>query len=282
MKHSVRIFEVGPRDGLQNEPGIISTKNKIKLIDKLSECGYKRIEATSFVAPKWVPQMADAEAVMAGIKRHPKTKYTALTPNLQGLERALKAKVDEIAIFAAASETFSYKNINCTIEESLARFDLVLKQATHFKIPIRGYVSCVVACPYEGKINPSNVAKLAQKLIEMGCYEISLGDTIGVGQPNDIARMLDIVCKYVAPSHLAGHFHDTKKYALNNIRRALDYGLRVFDSSIAGLGGCPYAPGASGNVNTTAVVEMLHKEGFSTGIDINKLKTVEQFAKTLI
>lgn len=271
----VKIFEVGPRDGLQNEEDIIPTDEKIELIDALSDLGFKNIEATAFVSPKWVPQMADSSDVMAGINRNPNVRYSALTPNLQGFEKALDAKVDEVAVFASASETFSQKNINCSIAESLERFVPLMERARHHNIPVRGYVSCVVGCPYEGEIKPQAVADVANALMELGCYEVSLGDTIGVGTPQSTTLMLKAVQADIDPSKLAGHYHDTKGVALDNVKASLDMGLRVFDSAIGGLGGCPYAPGAKGNVSTLALVQMLEASGWSTGLDLDGLVKVE-------
>lgn len=271
----VKIFEVGPRDGLQNEDDIIPTGQKIELIDALSELGFKNIEATAFVSPKWVPQMADARDVMAGIKRNKKVRYSALTPNLQGFEKALDAKVDEVAVFASASETFSQKNINCSIAESLERFEPLIERAHHFDIPVRGYVSCVVGCPYEGDIDPQSVANVTAAIYKLGCYEVSLGDTIGVGKPQSTTKMLDAVLTKVEPQCLAGHFHDTKGIALDNVKASLKMGLRVFDSAIGGLGGCPYAPGAKGNVSTLALAQMLEDEGWITDLDLDGLSKVE-------
>lgn len=271
----VKIFEVGPRDGLQNEDDIIPTGQKIELIDALSELGFKNIEATAFVSPKWVPQMADARDVMAGIRRNPNVRYSALTPNLQGFEKALDTKVDEVAVFASASETFSQKNINCSIAESLERFEPLIERAHHFDIPVRGYVSCVVGCPYEGSIDPQSVANITSAIYELGCYEVSLGDTIGVGKPQSISKMLEAILPKVEPQHLAGHFHDTKGVALDNVKASLAMGLRVFDSAIGGLGGCPYAPGAKGNVSTLALAQMLEDEGWTTDLDLDGLTKVE-------
>lgn len=274
---NVRIYEVGPRDGLQNEKAIIPTEKKIALIDLLSAAGFDHIEATSFVSPKWVPQLADAEAVLAGIDRQPGVTYAALTPNLKGFERALAAKADEVAIFGAASETFSQKNINCSIAESLQRFAPVAEAAAKAGIPVRGYVSCVVACPYEGAIAPEAVADVAAKLIDMGCYEVSLGDTIGHGTPETVTAMLEGVLGAVPAGRLAGHYHDTNNRALDNVRASLELGLRTFDGAVGGLGGCPYAQGAKGNVSTTALARMLAAEGWATGIDMERLAAAEAF-----
>lgn len=281
MNDDVVIFEVGPRDGLQNEKQHIETKDKIKLVNMLSECGFKKIEVTSFVSPKWVPQMADAQQVMDGIIRYPSISYTALTPNIKGFDRSQWAKVDEVAIFASASEGFSQKNINCSIAEGLERFKAVLEKAKSSSTPVRGYISCITDCPYDGAIHPEQVADVANKLFEMGCYEISLGDTIGSATPEKITKMLDAVVEQVPANNLAGHFHDTNGRALDNILISLEKGLRCFDAAVGGLGGCPYAPGAKGNVATELVVEMLTMHGYSTGINLDKLKKVAVFAQSL-
>lgn len=273
----VRIYEVGPRDGLQNEKAVIPTGKKIALIDLLSEVGFEKIEATSFVSPKWIPQLADAEAVLTGIRRKPGVVYAALTPNLKGFERALAAKADEVAIFGAASETFSQKNINCSIAESLQRFEPIMEAAAAAGIPVRGYISTVVACPYEGPIAPPAVRDVAIGLMQMGCYEVSLGDTIGKGTPETVTAMLEAVLEAVPAEKLAGHFHDTNNRALDNVRASLDLGLRTFDSAVGGLGGCPYAPGAKGNVSTTALARMLAAEGWETGLDMVKLAAAEAY-----
>lgn len=281
MTDHVTVFEMSPRDGLQNETHQVSTSDKIKLVDLLSEAGLSKIEVASFVNPKAVPQMADGTDVLAGITRRSDIRYTALTPNMRGFENALRAKPDEIAVFASASEGFSKANINCTIDESLSRFQPVLDAARLRDIPVRGYVSCVADCPYDGPTPPSSVAAVSKSLQDMGCYQISLGDTIGSGSPERVSEMLQAVLKVVPARHLAGHFHDTKGYALDNISASLDLGLRVFDASAGGLGGCPFAPGADGNVATEAVVSRLHDTGFETGIDLAKLKKAATFAKTL-
>jgi hydroxymethylglutaryl-CoA lyase len=273
----VTIYEVGPRDGLQNEKEIVATSDKITLIDMLSDAGFTKIEATSFVSPKWVPQMGDAADVMAGIKRMPGVTYGALTPNMKGFEAALAARVDEVAIFASASETFSQKNINCSIGESFARFAALMAAARDVGIPVRGYVSCVVACPYEGPIGAEAVLAVAERLVEIGCHEVSLGDTIGAGTPDTISRMLEQVLKFIPAEQLAGHYHDTGNRALANVEASLALGLRTFDSAVGGLGGCPYAPGAKGNVATGALVDLLHAGGFETGIDRQKLADAEAF-----
>ncbi|MDF2179954.1 hydroxymethylglutaryl-CoA lyase [Aliiglaciecola sp. CAU 1673] len=267
----VRIVEVGPRDGLQNEKTEIALKHKIALVEDLANAGLQVIETGSFVSPKWVPQMADSAAVFQGIKRQQGVTYSALTPNMQGFEAALAAGADEVAIFGAASESFSQKNINCSIEESLQRFAPLMEAAKAKGIRVRGYVSCVLGCPYEGEINPIKVAEVSRQMLDMGCYEISLGDTIGVGTPLKTARMLEVVKHQVPLEQLAVHFHDTYGQALANILVALQMGINVVDSAVAGLGGCPYAKGASGNVASEDVVYMLHGMGISTGIDLDKL-----------
>ncbi len=267
MPETVEIVEVGPRDGLQNEPREISVADKIALIDALSLAGFRRIEAASFVSPKWVPQMAGSAEVMAGITRAPGVLYTALTPNLRGLEDALTAKADEVAVFASASEGFSKANINATIAESLDRFRPVAEAARAAGLPVRGYVSCVVECPYDGAVAPEQVAQVARALHHMGCYEISLGDTIGRASPGAVTAMLEAVTEVMPPAQLAGHFHDTGGRALENVEAALALGLRVFDAAVGGLGGCPYAPGAAGNVATEAVADRLAELGYDTGLD---------------
>ncbi len=277
----VTIVEMAPRDGLQNESRIVATADKIRLVDLLSDCGYERIEVTSFVSPKWVPQMADAAEVMAGIIRRPGTRYAVLTPNMRGLEGALEAGADEVAIFASASETFSQKNINCSIAESIARFRPIADACRERGLLLRGYVSCVVECPYEGAIAPASAAHVAALLDELGCYEISLGDTIGRGTPEAVDAMLAAVLERIRSERLAGHFHDTSGRALDNLAVALDRGLRVFDASAGGLGGCPYAPGAAGNVDTLAVNAFVTGKGFSTGLDTAKLEQAAAFARTL-
>uniref|UniRef100_A0A674P7S5 hydroxymethylglutaryl-CoA lyase n=1 Tax=Takifugu rubripes TaxID=31033 RepID=A0A674P7S5_TAKRU len=273
----VKIVEVGPRDGLQNEKTIVPLETKIHLIDMLSASGLPVIEATSFVSPKWVPQMADQVEVMKGISRKPGVSYPVLTPNLKGFQAAVKAGASEVAIFGAASELFSKKNINCSVDESLQRFDEVMKAAKEAGVPVRGYVSCVLGCPYEGKVEPAKVAHVAKRLYSMGCYEISLGDTIGVGTPGSMCEMLKVVSREVPVSALAVHCHDTYGQALANILVALQMGVSVVDSSVAGLGGCPYAQGASGNVATEDVVYMLHGLGIQTGVDLSKVMDAGAF-----
>lgn len=281
MAEHVTIFEVGPRDGLQNEARLVPPHDKIRLVDGLSACGFSHIEVTSFVSPRWVPQMSDAAEVLAGIKRWPGVSYAALVPNLQGLDRALEAGADEVAVFASASEGFSQKNINCSIAESLDRFRPVLASARTAKLPVRGYVSCVTDCPYDGPVAPTAVARVAEALMEMGCYQVSLGDTIGAATPGTTARMLDAVLAQVPASRLAGHFHDTRGKALENMGLCLDCGLRTFDAAVGGLGGCPFAPGARGNVATEAAVTFLHGRGFTTGIDPGALADISRFAISL-
>ncbi|WP_434514313.1 hydroxymethylglutaryl-CoA lyase [Dechloromonas sp. ARDL1] len=278
----VKIVEVGPRDGLQNEKQVVPTEIKIELIERLAYAGVRVIEATSFVSPKWVPQMGDNTAVLQGIKRHPQTIYTALTPNLQGFDGAVQAGANEVAIFGAASESFSRKNINCSIAESLKRFEPVVSAASALEIPVRGYVSCVVGCPYEGAIAPEQVASVAKTLFDMGCYEVSLGDTTGVGNPASVHRMIEACAKLVPIDRLAGHYHDTYGMAIANIHASLQAGMAVFDASVAGLGGCPYAKGASGNVATEDVVYLLDGLGIETGIDLAKLARIGDWISTAI
>ena len=271
LPKQVKIVEVGPRDGLQNEPQLVPTGTKIELIERLAGAGLAFIEATAFVSPKWVPQMGDNSAVLTGIKRRPGVTYAALTPNLQGFDAAIQAGATEVAIFGAASETFSRKNINCSIAESLKRFEPITSAASALEIPVRGYVSCVVGCPYEGDIAPERAANVAKTLFDMGCHEVSLGDTIGVGNPASISRMIEACAHRVPIGKLAGHYHDTYGMAIANILTSLQLGMAVFDSSIAGLGGCPYAAGAAGNVASEDVVHLLHGLGIETGIDLTTL-----------
>jgi len=272
-----RIVEVGPRDGLQNEAKRVPTGVKIELINRLAEAGPAAVEATAFVSPKWVPQMADNAQVFAGIRRRPGVGYPVLVPNMKGFEAARAAGAEEIAVFGAASETFSRRNINCSIAESLERFAPVVKIARASGMRVRGYISCAAGCPYEGEVKPLAVAVLAEKLHKMGCYEISLGDTIGVGTPGRIRAMIEAVAKRVPVGRLAGHYHDTYGQALANIYASLEAGVRTFDSSVAGLGGCPYAKGASGNVATEDVVYMLDGLEIETGVDLMKILRAGQF-----
>lgn len=271
MPKKVRIVEVGPRDGLQNEATPISAEIKISLIHQLADAGLSYIESGSFVNPKWVPQMAGSEDVFSGIKKKAGVEYAALTPNMKGYERAKASGADEVAIFSAASESFSQKNTNCSIAESMERFAPIMDAAKADGLKVRGYVSCVVGCPYDGEIAPELVADIAEKLIAAGCYEVSLGDTIGVGTPASVKKMLNAVLKKVPADKIAVHLHDTYGQALANIYAALEMGVAVIDSSVAGLGGCPYAKGASGNVASEDVVYMLNGLGIETGIDLNKL-----------
>ena len=281
MSEFVTLFEMGPRDGLQNEKTFVPTPQKIDLVDRLSACGFRKIEVTSFVSPKWVPQMADAQEVMEGIYRHPSVTYAVLTPNVKGYTAAKKVSADEVAIFGSASEGFSRKNINCSVAESIERFKPLLEKAHEDGIPVRGYVSCVTDCPYDGATPPEKVAEVAKTLFDLGCYEISLGDTIGAGTPETIGRMLDAVLTAIPADKLAGHFHDTKGRAIENIEVSLEKGLRTFDSAVGGLGGCPYAPGAKGNVATEAVLDLMTRKGFETGIDRAKLAEIADFARTI-
>jgi len=271
LPKEVKIVEVGPRDGLQNEKTAVSAEDKIELIDLLADAGLRYIESGSFVSPKWVPQMATSTDVFNGINRKDKVTYAALTPNMKGFEAAIAVNADEVAIFGAASEAFSQKNINCSIDESLARFEPIMLAAKNAGVKVRGYVSCVVGCPYDGFIEPEKVAEVAEKLFNMGCYEISLGDTVGVGTAASVQKMLQAVSARVPVDKLAVHFHDTYGQALTNIYTALQSGIMVVDSAIAGLGGCPYAKGASGNVATEDVVYLLNGIGIETGIDLDKL-----------
>jgi hydroxymethylglutaryl-CoA lyase len=273
----VKIVEVGPRDGLQNEPGEVPTAVKLELIERLADAGLPAVEATAFVSPKWVPQMADHTEVLERIRRKPGVSYPVLTPNLKGFEAARAAGATEVAIFGAASEAFSRKNINCSIAESLDRFRPVAEAAQKANVKVRGYVSCVLGCPYEGEVAPQRVADVAGALFEMGCYEVSLGDTIGVGTPGKTKAMIEACARRVPMERLAGHYHDTYGQALANIYASLELGVRTFDASVAGLGGCPYAAGASGNVATEDVVYMLHGLGMNTGVDLDRLVGIGQW-----
>ena len=267
----VKVVEVGPRDGLQNEPQTIATDVKVALIERLADAGLPAVEAAAFVSPKWVPQMADGADVMARTRRKPGVAYPVLVPNLQGFAAAVAAGATEVAVFGAASETFSRKNVNASIAASLERFRPVIEAARAADVRVRGYVSCVLGCPYEGDVAPAAVASVAGALFEMGCYEISLGDTIGIGTPGRTAAMLDAVARVVPVDRLAGHYHDTYGQALANVYASLERGVAVFDSSVAGLGGCPYAKGATGNVATEDLVYLLHGLGIATGIDLDRL-----------
>ncbi len=271
LPKKARIVEVGPRDGLQNEQQRIATATKVELIARLADCGLTTIEATAFVSPKWVPQMADAAEVMAAIGKRDGVGYPVLVPNEQGLEAALAAGSEEVAVFAAASETFSRKNINCTIKESIERFKPVLARAKAAKIKVRGYVSCVLGCPYQGEVAPLAVADVAWVLFDLGCHEISLGDTIGAGTPEQNKAMIEAVARRVPIKKLAGHYHDTRGMAIANVYAALQMGVNVFDAAVGGLGGCPYAPGASGNVATEDVAWLLRGLGIASGVDLARL-----------
>lgn len=281
MSGQVEIFEVGPRDGLQNERREIPVAEKIALVDCLSRAGFSRIEVASFVSPKWVPQMAGSAEVLAGITRNSGVRYAALTPNMRGYDDARAAGADEIAIFASASEGFSKANINATIAESIERFKPILKAARHIDLPVRGYISCVTDCPFDGPTPPEQVAGLADVLFSQGCYEISLGDTIGRATPDKIARMLMAVRNRVPVGRLAGHYHDTAGHAIANIDASLSLGVRVFDAAVGGLGGCPYAPGASGNVATERVAAHLERLGYDTGLDLDVLNEAAEMAKAM-
>ncbi len=270
----VTLVEVGPRDGLQNEKQTVSTDTKLELIDRLSAAGLRQIEATAFVSPKWVPQMADHAEILRRLVRRPGVVYPVLTPNLKGFEAALEGGATEVAVFAAASESFSQRNINCSIDESIARFEPVFEAARRHGVTVRGYVSCVAGCPYEGAVDPERVAEVAARLAALGAREVSLGDTIGVGTPASVRRLLDAVSRRVPMAALAGHFHDTYGMAVANAHAAFEAGVRVFDSSVSGLGGCPYARGASGNVATEDLVYLLNGLGADTGVDLDALVDV--------
>lgn len=271
MNDPIKIVEVGPRDGLQNEPQLISVDTRLGLIERLVAAGVRHLEAASFVSPQWVPQMAGSGELMQRVPRQPGLHYSVLTPNLRGLEAALAAGCEEVAVFGAASESFSQRNINCSINESLVRFRAVIERAREHQLRVRGYVSCVLGCPCEGAVAPAKVAEVALRLSEMGCHEVSLGDTIGHGNPDTTRRMLEACLAVMPASQLAGHYHDTHGLALANVMASLAMGLRTFDSAVAGLGGCPYAAGASGNVATEDLVHLLHSLGHETGIDLPKL-----------
>ena len=273
---AVKIVEVGPRDGLQNEAVSLDIATKVELIERLASCGLKNIEAGSFVSPKWVPQMAGSDEVFNQLGAS-EAVYTALTPNMRGLERAIECNVKEVAVFAAASEAFSEKNINCSIDESLAKFEAVIQKASMSNIRVRGYISCVAGCPYQGDVDNKKINEIAQSLLDMGCYEISLGDTIGVATPEITERLLTELLKTIAPRKLAMHMHDTYGRAINNIKQSLAMGISTIDSSVAGLGGCPYAKGASGNVATEKVIQLLDELNIAHGVDLQKLSQVSQF-----
>ena len=281
MPDFVEIVEMGPRDGLQNERRLIPTAEKIALVDALGKAGFRRIEVASFVSPKWVPQMADGAAVMAGMTRAPGVRYMALTPNLKGYEAARAARADEVAIFASASEGFSKANLNCTIAESLERFRPVAEAARADGIALRGYVSVVTDCPYDGAVAPVSVARVTAALRDLGCHEVSLGDTIGQGRPERVDAMLAAVLEEMPAEALAGHYHDTAGRALANIEVSLARGLRVFDAAVGGLGGCPYAPGAAGNVATEAVAARLGALGYDTGLDLDRLTEAAAMARAM-
>lgn len=281
MAERVEIFEVGPRDGLQNEARLIPVDEKIALVDCLSRAGFRRIECASFVSPKWVPQMADSAAVLTGIKRAPGVSYAVLTPNMRGFEDAMLARANEVAIFGSASEGFSKANINASIAESLERFAPVAEVAAAAGVKLRGYVSCVVECPYDGAVAPDAVARVVAALRDMGCYEVSLGDTIGRATPEGISAMLDAVLQEMPADRLAGHYHDTGGLACDNIEASLNLGLRVFDAAVGGLGGCPYAPGAAGNVATEAVAERVAALGFEHGLDMEVVAEATAMARRM-
>ncbi len=273
----VTIVEVGPRDGLQNESAAVSTADKIEFVNRLSAAGLPVIEVSAFVSPKWVPQMADAAAVFAGITRRSGTRYTALVPNLTGLDRALEAGVDEIAVFAASTETFSRRNINQSIDESLATYRAVCDRAAVAGLPVRGYLSTAFGCPYEGDVAPAQVAAVASKLLELGVFEVAVSDTIGVGHPGQVRRVLDALLAAIPARRIALHFHDTRGTALANVLAALPYGVATFDASAGGLGGCPYAPGSAGNLATEDLVYMLRGLGIETGVSLDALTDASAF-----
>lgn len=281
MAEHVEIFEVGPRDGLQNEARHIPLEDKIAMVNCLSQAGFRRIECASFVSPKWVPQMADSAAVLAGISRTPGVTYAALTPNMRGLEDAVRARADEVAIFGSASEGFSKANINATIAESLERFRPVADAARAQELPVRGYVSCVVECPYDGPVAPASVARVVAALRDMGCYEVSLGDTIGRATPEGVIAMLEAVLEEMPAHKLAGHYHDTGGLACDNVEASLGLGLRVFDAAVGGLGGCPYAPGAAGNVATEAVAARVAWLGYKHGLDMDVVAKAAAMAREM-
>jgi hydroxymethylglutaryl-CoA lyase len=278
----VRLVDVGPRDGLQNESTMVSTDAKVALVDLLSDAGFPAVEATAFVSPKWVPQMADAAEVMARIRRKPGVRYPVLTPNLKGFEAARNAKADEVAVFVAASETFSRKNINCSIAESLERAAPVFDAAKAHGVRVRGYISCVLGCPYEGAVDPRQVQRVAEALFRMGAYEVSLGDTIGTGTAGKTQQLFRTVSEHVPIAALAGHFHDTYGQALTNLYAALELGVSTFDCSVAGLGGCPYAKGATGNVASEDVVYLLQGLDIETGVDMDRLRRAGQFISAVL
>ena len=277
LSNFVKVVEVGPRDGLQNVKTIVPTDTKVELINQLTKCGFKSVESTSFVSPTWVPQLADGKVVMEKITRHPDTVYSVLVPNLKGFQNALTCNINEIGIFTAASESFCNKNINCSIDESFDRFRPTLELAKEKNVAVRGYVSCVAGCPYQGNVNHGVVVDISQRLLDMGCYEVSLGDTIGIGTPGQIYKLLQEIIPFLPVDKLALHAHDTYGQALANICVGLEHGIRVFDSSVAGLGGCPYARGASGNVASEDLLYMLHGSGFITGVDIEKVIRTGRF-----
>ena len=271
---AVKVFEVGPRDGLQNERQSLSVAARVGLIGELAGTGLRHIEAGAFVSPRWVPQMAGSDEVLRQLPSNDGVSYTALVPNRQGFEAAQRAGCREVAVFAAASEAFSRNNINCSIDESFERFTPVLRAANEASIRVRGYVSCVLGCPFSGAVAPEAVAKVARRLYELGCYEISLGDTIGAGRPDETAQLFELCARQLPVAALAGHFHDTWGMAIANVHAALAQGVRTFDSSVAGLGGCPYSPGASGNVATEDLLYLLHGLGYSTGVDLEAVAQV--------
>jgi len=277
---SVRLVEMGPRDGLQNEPAPVATDIKIALIERLAAAGLKTIEAGSFVSPSWVPQMANSAEIYRRIKRFPGVSYPALVPNLKGLEAALGVGIEEVAVFVAASEGFSQRNIACSRAESLERLAPVAKLALQKGLRLRGYVSCIIACPYDGPVAPDQVAEMSERLVEMGCYEVSLGDTIGIGTADAVKRLIEAVAARIPRERIAMHFHDTYGQGVANVLASLDQGISVFDSSVAGLGGCPFAKGATGNVATEDVLHLLHGLGIETGVDLTAVAEIGAWIST--
>lgn len=282
MGELVTVFEVGPRDGLQSLGIDVPTENKVALIDALSRAGFRKIEVTSFVSPRWVPQMRDASDVLARVTRNPHTTYAGLVPNTQGLTKAIAAKCDEIAVFVSSSEGFSQANLNCSVDESFDRLAPVLDGARAAALPVRGYLSTVIACPFDGPTAADRVLEYAKRLLDLGCYEVSLGDTIGTGSPETLNPLLDVLLAQIPAKKLAGHFHDTNGQAKSLVATALERGLRTFDASVAGLGGCPYAPGATGNVSTRDVLDVITEHGFDHGIDLEKFREAEVVANDII
>ncbi|WP_110715746.1 hydroxymethylglutaryl-CoA lyase [Salinicola acroporae] len=276
-RESVRLVEVAARDGLQNEPEVLPVAMRVELLERLADTGLRHLEAGAFVSPRWVPQMQQTQDVLSQLNRRPNISYSVLVPNSKGFEFARAAGVDEIAVFTAASEAFAHHNINCSIAESLARFEPIMPLAAQAGIRVRGYISCVLGCPYTGDVDPQKVSTLARHLLDMGCYEVSLGDTTGIGTPRHTRELIEACARQLPVGALAGHFHDTWGMAVANVQAALEAGIRVFDGSVSALGGCPYAPGATGNVATESLVRLLESQGFDTGIDLERLVDVAEW-----